>query len=136
MFFIDIIYHAISPQRFSLDDIISAARNVLSGKVLIEAREKENIYINRLADIIGSDKDLTVELQQYMKNSPYAASIRGALYTHRYAIYAMYRFKSNIFDQIHSLVEEVYIQTKMADEMASLAENTEKQRRINPKLRG
>lgn len=129
MYFIDIIYHTISPQRFSLEDIISAARNVLSGKVLIEAREKEIIWIDKLADIIGSDKDLTVELQQYMKNSEYAASIRSALYTHRYAIYAMYQYKSNIFDQIHSLIEEVYIQTKMADEMAKNAEKSKKDKR-------
>ena len=126
MYFIDIIYHTISPQRFSLEDIISTARNIISGKVLIEAREKEIIWIDKLADIIGSDKDLTVEFQQYMKNSKYAAFIRSALYTHRYAIYAMYQHKSNIFDQIHSLVEEVNIQTKLADEMASNAEKVKK----------
>lgn len=132
MYFIDIIYHTISPQRFSLEDIISAARNVLSGKVLIEAREKEIIWVDKLADIIGSDKDLTVEFKQYMKTSTYAASIRSALYTHRYAIYAMYQHKSRIFDQINSLVEEINIQTKMADEMAKQAEKTEKNRRLTP----
>ena len=129
MYFIDIIYRVISPQRFSLQDIISAANNILSGKVLIEAREKETIWIDKLADIIGSDKDLTVELQQYMKSSEYSASIRSALYTHRHAIYAIYQFKSNIFDQIHSIIEEVYIQTKMADEMVKKAE---KEKRTMP----
>ena len=130
--FIDIIYQIISPQRFSLEDILSAAKNVISGKVLIEAREKETIWIDRLADIISSDKDLTVELQQYMKSSKYSASIRSALYTHRYAIYAMYQYKSNIFDQIHSLVEEVYIQTKLADEMAKKAKKTVGDKRLIP----
>ena len=129
MYFIDIIYRVISPRRFSLQDIISAANNILSGKVLIEAREKETIWIDKLADIIGSDKDLTVELQQYMKSSEYSASIRSALYTHRHAIYAIYQFKSNIFDQIHSIIEEVYIQTKMADEMVKKAE---KEKRTMP----
>lgn len=129
MYFIDIIYHIVSPQQFSLDDIISAARNVLSGKVLVEAREKETIYIDRLADIISSDKNLTVELQQFMKNTKYSSAIRSALYTHRHAIYAMYQYKSKIFDQIHSLIEEVYIQTKMADEMAKKAEN---KKRLTP----
>lgn len=132
MYFIDIIYHTISPQRFSLEDIISAARNVLSGKVLIEAREKEIILVDKLADIIGSDKDLTVEFQQYMKTSKYAPAIRSALYTHRHAIYAMYQHKSRIFDQIHILLEEINIQTKMADEMAKQAEKTEKDRRLTP----
>lgn len=132
MYFIDIIYHIISPQRFSLEDIISAARNVLSGKVLIEAREKEIIWVDKLADIIGSNKELTVEFQQYMKNSSYAASIRSALYTHRHNIYAMYQQKSNIADQIHSLIEEVYIQTKLADEMAKKAEKVEKDKRLIP----
>lgn len=132
MYFIDIIYRVISPQRFSLQDIISAANNILSGKVLIEAREKETIWIDKLADIIGSDKDLTVELQQYMKNTEYSASIRSALYTHRHAIYTMYKFKSNIFDQIHSIIEEIYIQTKLADEMAKRAEEVEKNKRLMP----
>lgn len=126
MYFIDIIYNLIKPQQFALQDIISAANHVLSGKILIEAREKETIWIDRMADIISSDKDLTVELKQYMKSSKYAASIRSALYTHRYAIYAMYQYKTNIFDQIHSLAEEVYIQTKLADEMAKKAEKLEK----------
>lgn len=129
MYFIDIIYHIISPQRFSLEDIISTARNILSGKVLIEAREKEIIWIDRLADIIGSDKDLTIELRQYMKNSKYAGSIRSALYTHRYAIYAIYQYRSNIFDQIHSLVEEIMIQTKLSEELANKAE---KDKRLTP----
>lgn len=132
MYFIDIIYKIISPQRFSLEDILSAARNVLSGKVLIEAREKEIIWIDRMADIIGSDKDLTVELQQYMKCSKYAGSIRSALYTHRHAIYAMYQHKSNIFDQIHSLVEEVLIQTKLAEELAKTAEKLRKDKQLKP----
>lgn len=132
MYFIDIVYHVISPQQFSLEDIISAARNILSGKVLVEAREKETIWIDKLADIIGSDKDLAVELQQYMINSEYSAPIRSALYTHRHAIYAMYKFKSNIFDQIHSIIEEIYIQTKMADEMAKKAEKAEKNKRLTP----
>ena len=78
--------------------------------------------MDRLADIISSDKDLTVELRQYMKNSGYAPAIRSALYTHRYAIYAMYKYKSNIFDQIHSLVDEVHIQTKLAEGMAKKSE--------------
>ena len=132
MYFIDIIYKIISPQRFSLQDIISAANNILSGKVLIEAREKETIWIDKLADIIGSDKDLTIELQQYMKNSKYSPSIRSALYTHRHAIYAMYQFKSNIFDQIHSIIEEVYIQTKLSDEMVKKAAESEKDKRLTP----
>lgn len=132
MYFIDIIYHTVSPQQFSLEDIISAARNVLSGKVLIEAREKETIWVDKLADIISSDKNLTVEFREYMKTSIYSSSIRSSLYTHRHAIYAMYQHKSKIFEQIHKLIEELYIQTKMADEMAKKAEKTHKDNKLHP----
>ena len=122
MYFIDIIYHFIAPQRFSLNDILDTAKNIMSGRILVDAREKEIEWINQVAGIIGSDvesADLVLILQQFMNSTPYSGSIRSALFTHRFAIDVILENRHKIISQLDKLCDELEVQVKIAEAIGS-----------------